>query len=583
MEPIEFFSQSSNPRQKQYEALRAFYVEKQPAKDVAARFGYTLSTFYSLTKEFRATLNQEHPETHYFIHPQLGVKPKFDGTQTEQLIIELRKKSLSVVDIKSILDALGHKISQRSITNIVMSKGFNRLARRSKKERSENKNSVKFNAPISQMLSYAPEEFRSTHGIGLLCLLPYLEHYGIDQLIKNSSYPETEQLNRASSILSFVALKGSNIRRYSHDNSWCMDRGLGLFAGLNVLPKAAWCSSYSHRVTRPMNQAFLKALHQCWSKHNLLGDTANLDFVSIPYWGDESHLENNWSGSRNKSIKSILAVLAQSPDHGLITYGDTTIRHKTQSQVAVEFLDFYQEGDSNNTLKYLVFDSKFTTYENLRKLEDNDKPIKFITIRRRGKNIIDELNALPSSEWKEVRVKGGDDKTRYMQIHEQKLFLKGYGKKIRQIAILGSGRIQPALLITNDFDCPVVEIIRTYSQRWLVETEISEQVYFFHLNQLSSSMVIKVDFDLTMSILTHNLFRLFAADIPGFTHQAAPSLFNNFLDNSGKVIIDDKQVTIILNKKRNIPALLNTMEPFQGKPLASINNLKFRVIADSTL
>ena len=95
-------------------------------------------------------------------------------------------------------------------------------------------------------------------------------------------------------------------------------------------------------------------------------------------------------------------------------------------------------------------------------------------------------------------------------------------------------------------------------------------------------MVIKVDFDLTMSILTHNLFRLFAADIPGFTHQSAPSLFEKFLDNSGKVIIDEQQVTIILNKKRNVPALLNTMEPFQDKLLASLNNLKFRVIADAT-
>ena len=354
MEPIEFFAQPNTPRHKQYEALRAFYVDKHPAKDVAAKFGYTLSTFYSLTKEFRATLIQEHPEAHYFIHPQLGVKPKFEGTQTEQLIIELRKKSLSVIDIKSILDALGHKISQRSIANIMTRNGFKRLERRSRQERSENKNSVQLNAPTSQTLSYAPEEFSSTHGIGILCLLPYLDHYGINTLITNSTYPETEQLNRVSSILSFVALKGSDIRRYSHDNSWCMDRGLGLFAGLNVLPKAAWCSSYSHRVTRPMNQAFLKALHQCWSKHNLLGDTANLDFVSIPYWGDESHLENNWSGSRNKSIKSILAVLAQEPDRGLITYGDTTIRHKNQSQVAVEFLDFYQEGDSNHTLKYLI-------------------------------------------------------------------------------------------------------------------------------------------------------------------------------------------------------------------------------------
>ncbi|MGK7876076.1 MAG: hypothetical protein AB4426_23090 [Xenococcaceae cyanobacterium] len=49
-------------------------------------------------------------------------------------------------------------------------------------------------------------------------------------------------------MLGFVALKLSNVRRYSADDLWCMDRGLGFFAGLNVLPKAAWFSSYAHRV-----------------------------------------------------------------------------------------------------------------------------------------------------------------------------------------------------------------------------------------------------------------------------------------------------------------------------------------------
>ena len=54
-----------------------------------------------------------------------------------------------------------------------------------------------------------------------------------------------------------------------------MDRGLGLFAGLNVLPKAAWLSSYSHRVTRSMNLEFLKRIHRCWVDNRLLSDTAN--------------------------------------------------------------------------------------------------------------------------------------------------------------------------------------------------------------------------------------------------------------------------------------------------------------------
>lgn len=582
MNVVEFFSSPQNPRQKQYEALRAFYLEKQSAATVADRFGYTLSSFYSLTRTFRKYLEQDHPARRYFIAESAGAKPRFQGSETEQLIIELRKKSLSGPDIKSILDALDHSISQRSISNILERAGFNRLPRRSKKERQTNQGALQMSAPITQMLSYESESFTSSKGIGILCFLPYLQEYGLNQVIENSDYPETERLNRRCSLLSFVALKLSNISRYSTDNSWCMDRGLGFFAGLNVLPKAAWCTSYSHRVTRGMNQAFLKALHQRWQHHNLLGDSANLDFVSIPYWGDDSHLENNWSGSRNISLPSILSILAQEPDSGIITYGDTTVRHDTQADVAVEFLDFYRANDPNNTLKYLVFDSKFTTYKNLRKLEDSPGSIKFITIRKRGPKIIQELNAILKSDWTSLRVMAADGKGRYVQVYEQTIWLKEYGKNIRQIAIAGNRRIQPALIITNDFELPIKEILHKYARRWLVETEISEQVHFFHLNRVCSSMVIKVDFDLTMSILAHNIYRLFAADLPGFSHQAAFSLFDKFIDNSGKVIINDEQVTVVLNKKRNVPALLQAMDRFQGKPIASLNNLKFRVVADST-
>lgn len=582
MDVIDFFTSPQNARQKQYEALRAFYLEGQPATTVAQHFNYTLSSFYALTRDFRKHLQQDNPGSQYFITESAGAKPRFEGTQTEQLIIELRKKSLSAPDIKSILDALGHSISQRSISTILEQAGFSRLPRRSKKEREENLCALQISAPISEMLTYESETFTSTKGIGILCLLPYLQVYGITQVIENSEYPETERLNRRCSLLSFVALKLSNIRRYSSDNSWCMDRGLGFFAGLNVLPKAAWCTSYSHRITRGMNRSFLQALHQRWSHHNLLGDSANLDFVSIPYWGDDSHLENNWSGSRNKSLTSILAVLAQEPDSGLITYGDTTIRHDAQSRVAVEFLDFYRTNDTDNTLKYLIFDSKFTTYENLRKLEDSPTPIKFITIRRRGPKIIDELNALSASEWTSLRVVAADEKGRTVRVHEEIIFLKGYDKNIRQIAISGTRRIQPALIITNDFDLPLKDILRKYARRWLVETEISEQVHFFHLNRLCSSMVIKVDFDLTMSILAHNLYRLFAADLPGFSHQVSASLFDKFMDNSGKVIVDDERVTVVLHKKRNVPALLHAMDRFQDKPITSINNLRFRFVADSS-
>ena len=188
--------------------------------------------------------------------------------------------------------------------------------------------------------------------------------------------------------MSFIALKLANVKRYSRDDMWCMDRGLGLFAGLNVLPKAAWMSSYSHRVTRRMNLGLLRQLHKVWLDHGHLSDTANLDFTTIPYWGDESHLENNGSGTRHKALPSVLAVLAQDPDTGIITYGDTNGRHENKNKVILEFLDFYFE-QSDKNLRYLVFDSQFTTYQNLGQL--NQKGIKFLTIRRRGKSVVEEV------------------------------------------------------------------------------------------------------------------------------------------------------------------------------------------------
>ena len=302
---------------------------------------------------------------------------------------------------------------------------------------------------------------------------------------------------------------------------------------------------------------------------------------ALPYWGEGEHLENNWSSTRNRALTSILALLAQDPDTGIITYGDSQIRHQQKSQVVLEFLDFYR-ADGNDTLKYLIFDSQFTTYEHLKQLDNQPTPIKFITIRRRGKRIVEELNALPQSQWKTLRVAAADGNGRLLKVHEDLVFLKGYDKKIRQLAIAGKGKIKPALIITNDFDLPINTIIRKYARRWLVEQEIDEHLQFFHLNRLSSSMVIKVDFDLTMSILAHNLYRLLAADLPGFNHSTAVSMFEKFLDNGGQLRIDEEAVTVRLKKKRHLPLLLTALERFQNQPISWMQNRKFRVMADTS-
>ena len=132
----------------------------------------------------------------------------------------------------------------------------------------------------------------------------------------------------------------------------------------------------------------------------------------------------------------MLAVIGQDPDSGIIDYSDMGIRHAEEADVVLEFLDFYLAGKTHGKeapLKYLVFDSKFTPYENLRKLDD--RGIYFITIRRRGKNIVDKLEKLPKSIWKKVRVMNADGKGRVLKIYEEEVVIKDYGKPIRQVEI----------------------------------------------------------------------------------------------------------------------------------------------------
>ena len=80
-------------------------------------------------------------------------------------------------------------------------------------------------------------------------------------------------------------------------------------------------------------------------------------------------------------------------------------------------------------------------------------------------------------------------------------------------------------------------------------------------------MVIKVDFDLTMTLLAYNLLRLLAADLVGYSQATPISLYNQFLRNSGHVEILSEKIKVYLNKKRNLPALLTAMEPFQNTQL----------------
>lgn len=575
--PEAFFKSPVLAMQRKYEALRAFYLEDKPAHEIAMQMGYTAMSMYSLIRDFKKSLQDGNPEKFFFTAAGRGRPVRQDARECDQQIIELRKQYLSVPDIKVKLDAAGTHLSQSYIWHVVHQNGFNRLPRRTAKREAGQEAEKILEAPVSALLDAEPAKFSTSCG-GVLVFLLLMSKYGIDSVLEKASFPGTKAIPSVHSLLAFIALKLSGFKRYSHDDQWCMDAGLGLFSGLNVLPKTSWLSSYSFRVTHEMNQMLLSSMNQLWKDHGLADGPQSMDFTAIPCWGDGSHLENNWSGKRHEAIKSIQAALAHSPETGIIFYGDTTVRHARESNAVLEFLDFRRKSGGPDP-SYLVFDSKFTTYENLSRL--NHEGIQFLTIRRRGKNIVDEIGSWPESEWKTVRVESADG-FRTLKIHDAKVTLKGYEGEIRQIAITGHGRTKPALLITNDVETSAEQLIRTYARRWLIEKEISEQIYFFHLNKPSSSIVIKVDFDLTMSIMAHNLYRLLALELPGYRNCEAETLFNKFVDNGADVDFEADKVIVRLKKKRDLPLLLKISKNMTGKPISWLGGRKIEFLGASS-
>jgi hypothetical protein len=550
MEPVDYFLNPEVPLQKHYEALRTFYVEKYTANKVAELFRLSPSYFKKLRFNFCSLIRKG--QNPFFQEKKRGPKNRFTKTAVIEEIIVLRKQNYSILDIKAVLDSKDKKVSLDTIDNILKKEGFKRLPRRTRIEKISTTIPSKIIPPICRPLILIDQSFSTEKGAGPLIFLPLIEELGIVSAIRKSGFPSTSILSDVTSLLSFIALKILGSERLSHDETWNLDRALGLFAELNVLPKTSTLSSYSYRVTWSENKKLLIELSRIFQDSGTEQGEFNLDFKSIPHWGDESVLEKNWSGSRTRRIKSILSLIVNDPSTGFLSYTKAGIKRADQNDCIIDFIDFWKEG-RGVAPKMLIFDSKFTSYKNLDKLNQSKDKIKFLTLRRRGKNLVSKIMDIPESKWQIIHLE--DRKHEFVKAHDCVCKLRDYTGEVRQVIIKDNGRNKPAFLSTNDFTIPLKMIVKKYARRWLVEKEIAEQIAFFHLNNPSSSIVVKVDFDLTLSLLVHNLYKILSNKLPGFERCSVPTIYRSFIENGAEIKIENKNITVSLKKKTHLPIL----------------------------
>ena len=128
-----FFLRPKLSMQRQYEALRAFYVDRLSAREVARRFGYTLNGFNSLRRDFARARHMEK----FFVVREAKPGSRNPGkmARLRGRVVAHRKKFWSVYDIQEQLRREGYGLDVSSIFRILRGAGFGRLPRRLEGER----------------------------------------------------------------------------------------------------------------------------------------------------------------------------------------------------------------------------------------------------------------------------------------------------------------------------------------------------------------------------------------------------------------------------------------------------------------
>jgi hypothetical protein len=233
------FREPSNSIHRQYEALRASFVDGVLSAEAAARFGYTPGSFRVLVPQFR---NQ--PGRDFFVPTTRQGRPPGKQKRLQQQVVALRKQNLSVHHISRALARDGESLSPAAVATILEEKGFAKLPRRADDERPDQPRPVVAEMADVRRLDLTPRHFRTKFG-GLFLFRPWLVSAGLDKLRAPGGFPSSKRVPAAGAVRSLRALKLFGNARHSHVMSSVLDERLALFAGLNVVPKRSFLTERS--------------------------------------------------------------------------------------------------------------------------------------------------------------------------------------------------------------------------------------------------------------------------------------------------------------------------------------------------
>jgi transposase len=541
-----FFLEPASPRQRQYEALRAYFVEGRSAPEVARAFGYSVGALHVLAHHFRRD-----PAPAFFLSPRRGphVQPKKSAAR--DLLVRLRKQNHSVYEISQQLKAQGTPLSPTAVREVLKAEGFAPLPRRADDERPASPRATIEPLADVRRFTLAPRRFTTACG-GLFLFLPDLVRLDVGAWAQRAGLPGSRLIPAAHALRASLALKLWSLERKSHVMAWVADEGLGLFAGLNAFPKKSFLSEYSSRIDHTRTLRLLAGWHAQSSGEALFpGESFNLDFHSVPYYGTDPLVERHYVSMRSRRQPSVLAFLAQDAGSHAFCYANADLRKGEEAEEVFAFVQFWKR-IHGGLPRHLVFDSKLTTYRGLARLDELG--IHFITLRRRSPKLLKEIVLLPRSAWRTVELDVPTRQYRTPRYYEQPVVLAGC--RLRQMFLKDLGHEEPTILLTNQRYATPKALITRYAQRMLIENALSDAVRFFHLDALSSAVGLKVDFDMALLVLASGLYRLLAQRMRGYADAQARQIFRDLIDLPATITVTDQEVQVSFHRRSHLPIIL---------------------------
>jgi hypothetical protein len=404
-----------------------------------------------------------------------------------------------------------------------------------------------------RQLALTPRRCLRTRVAGVFLFLPLLARLRFDDMVVQAGYPGSAMVPAPSALLSLLALKLLDKERRSHITDFDFDEAIGLFAGLNVLPKRSYAADYSYRTTRPCQQALLSRWVTGLAPL-LFADAQEFcaDFHPIPHRGDPDVHDNHYLPTRGKAAPSILCFFAYEPQNRVLCYSNANLTRTDQAGELMRFVEFWHDL-TNHDPQWLYFDSKVVPYAELAKL--SQRKIWFVTIRRRGTAILRRLNAVPTTVWRHTVIDIPKRRHKNIRYLDETVKIRGYPDSLRQLAVAGLGRDEPTLCLSNNFQAKARELITRYVRRNGVEDALGISVNFFHLDCLASEVRLNADFDVALTVIAHGCYRWLATQLFGCGKSKPKQLFQRMVATGGVVEIRDERIVVRFDKRAHNPII----------------------------